>query len=731
MLAQVAMVLPQHASQSALDPGLMPSSPIASLAQASHNPVSTGDWSSLIGIVTAIIGNVLISFALNTQRYAHVRLQREARGQSRSASRTQLGDLSNGQNAQLRRQSKIAEELSRKNAQSIPDRDDDGQIHSHDRSRETDPLLPKSRGSESSASSISSPPSSANEKDDEEPKKKNYLKSPFWWLGISLMFVGEAGNFLAYGFAPASIVSPLGVVALISNCLIAPIMLKEPFRKRDVLGVIIAVGGAVTVVLSAKGSNPKLGPHQIWTLISRWEFLTYLGITLACIIALMFASNKYGDRSVMIDIGLVGLFGGYTALATKGVASLLSYRLLRVFTFPITYLLVAVLVGTAIMQIKYVNRALQHFNSTQVIPTQFVFFTIFVVVGSAVLYRDFEKTTAEKVAQFIGGVGLTFLGVWCITSGRTNGSNTDLDSEADEDEEQGIVLVDEEGSEDDEPRVRERLKFDPRDEAESTSKRPQTPSPPSTPRAQTEPTTPYVDSPASFATAASHIGPTPGGKPRMAATVSSPLLPSQHARSRPSQGPSSSNPQVQAAQQASSTLQVPSPSTPSQRPQPPRHTNSDTTVTPLYGTPASAASSSVPRQLLNRHSITSGMLPGPYTSPLSAGLSVLVADSRRRDEQVASSIHRRRSTRQSRSQSQTLRPGALVALSQNGTPTGGSAVQDDVLTRRSTRERRSSSVLAEDAGISVRARPGGRDSLVEPSERQSGGETKAAKGPGR
>jgi hypothetical protein len=34
-------------------------------------------WSSLIGIITAIVGNVLISFALNMQRYAHIRLDRE------------------------------------------------------------------------------------------------------------------------------------------------------------------------------------------------------------------------------------------------------------------------------------------------------------------------------------------------------------------------------------------------------------------------------------------------------------------------------------------------------------------------------------------------------------------------------------------------------------------------------------------------------------------------------
>jgi hypothetical protein len=35
-------------------------------------------WSSFIGIVIAISGNVLISLALNVQKYAHVRLEREA-----------------------------------------------------------------------------------------------------------------------------------------------------------------------------------------------------------------------------------------------------------------------------------------------------------------------------------------------------------------------------------------------------------------------------------------------------------------------------------------------------------------------------------------------------------------------------------------------------------------------------------------------------------------------------
>lgn len=92
------------------------------------------------------------------------------------------------------------------------------------------------------------------------------------------------------------------------------------------------------------------------------------------------------------------------------------------------------------------NRALQRFDSTQVIPTQFVIFTLCVIIGSAVLYRDFEKAKAEQFAKFIGGCFLTFLGVYMITSGRAKGSDSHDDRNVDG-EVEAISLIDEERGE--------------------------------------------------------------------------------------------------------------------------------------------------------------------------------------------------------------------------------------------------------------------------------------------
>ncbi|GIK00412.1 NIPA-like protein 3 [Aspergillus viridinutans] len=412
-----------------------------------HNGGHIHEWSSLIGIVTALVGNVLISLALNIQRYAHIRIEREWE-QSKLQRELQWKRANSGRNTAGAYGATVDEEDDRE-----PRRERGPFPRYRDESPDSGPELPEdflrrsdefSNGESGSRSRLresflSDQTIRPGDKDSRHGRRKSYLRSPYWWAGIVLMCLGETGNFMAYGFAPASIVSPLGVVALISNCVIAPIMLKEKFRQRDAWGVLIAIAGAVVVVLSASSSEEKIGPHDIWVMITRWEFELYLGLTACLIVALMWVSHMYGSRTILIDVGLVALFGGYTALSTKGVSSLLSFTLWHVITFPITYLLVFVLVFSALMQIRYINRALQRFDSTQVIPTQFVLFTLSVIVGSAVLYRDFENYTAERASKFVSGCLMTFLGVYFITSGRVRAD--DESSFSIDDEEEAIGLL--------------------------------------------------------------------------------------------------------------------------------------------------------------------------------------------------------------------------------------------------------------------------------------------------
>ncbi|KAK5120015.1 hypothetical protein LTR85_007091 [Meristemomyces frigidus] len=661
------MYLPNYASSSGIyeataAPGL------ELLKDGSSSP--TRGWSSLIGIVTAICGNILISFALNTQRYAHIRLSRDrdewAEEQKAEQRRRRSKPRTYGT-----QQIDIAEERARENAQGGAGTAAKGgyTLEDPEESNEADPLIPHldlRKGSASSDDTVR-----PNEKGSEVPQEKSYLRSPIWWLGISLMTLGEAGNFLAYGFAPASIVSPLGVVALVSNCLIAPLLLHERFRWRDGLGVIIAIAGAVTVVLSASDSNPRLTPDKIWHLITRWEFETYLGITIILIIALTVASNKFGDRTVLIDLGLVGLFGGYTALSTKGIASLLSNTIWRVVTFPITYLLVAVLVFTAVMQIKYLNRALQHFNATIVIPTQFVIFTISVIVGSAILYRDFERQTPEDAAEFFGGCALTFLGVWCITSGR--GDDSQGDEELGE-EEDAIDLLDEEHLQ---PEVRER--------GDGADRRRSLVSGPSSDLQRLR----TADSIPPSVIVTPDFGPVPSNEaPHFALDASASreslldVSPANaaaiHSKSMtqlPQEGEAAADPRRPPPLHATTSAPVvpyAADTGSSFRPRTPLNRNksayasdspsrtSPTTLSSRQQQQGQYLDPNGSNRLLNRHSVV-GLLPGPLTSPLSSSLSAIVADSLRRGvDSPASTMRRRPSRGQRRIESSKLLSSAAL-----------------------------------------------------------------------
>lgn len=319
--------------------------------------------------------------------------------------------------------------------------------------------------------------------------------------------------------------------------------------------------------------------------------------------------------------------GGYTALSTKGVASLLSDTLWRALTFPITYLLVFILVVSALAQIRYVNRALQRFDSTQVIPVQFVLFTISVIIGSAVLYRDFQAADASRFGKFFGGCALTFLGVYLITSGR-GGKDNDEDSDYLDDEENAIGLVDEERYERYQDEM-DRNGEDPRRRKSSVS----------------------------FVLGA------PSGSRRS----------SQQVNRRPSstKAPPRLHPHTSAASSESLvpedtwqlTGKVSSPSRPglnegaisspllpseAQRTQPP-------------ATPTTPSTPNRPSQL-SRRSIAR-LAPGPYVSPLSSSLSAVVADEIRRGQDSPSIRRRPAGLRTSKSQRATVTSSGDETLS--------------------------------------------------------------------
>ncbi|KAJ3485017.1 hypothetical protein NLI96_g5248 [Meripilus lineatus] len=445
---------------------------------------------TLAGITVAIAGNVLISLALNCQKLAHRRLEDEREAEraeldrqaalkhnnhlhdvftvaedtidtgrsspepsieaaipgialletqpllhsSSSSSTSTYGsnasDVSTiGRGTGRRKRSLIPTFWHRRSAENAGDADPDhvGATHA---------LLPvdvvpvsrpplKNRRSSSNSSNQQNGGHSGSEGD--------YLKSKLWWLGFILMNVGEVGNFISYAFAPASVVAPLGTFALIANCFFAPLMLGERFRKLDLFGIFVAIVGAVTVVLSTNPSDVRLNPEGLVEAIKQRTFIIYSIVYAVGVVILSgLSEGSMGKRWVYVDVGLCALFGGFTVLSTKAVSTLLTMEWFEIFTEWITYPVIAVLLGTGVGQIRYLNRALMRFDSKIVVPTQFVFFNLSAIVGSAILYGDFKRASFHQIITFLYGCCATFLGVFIITWSPNTSSEEDSSQDVEE-----------------------------------------------------------------------------------------------------------------------------------------------------------------------------------------------------------------------------------------------------------------------------------------------------------
>ena len=80
--------------------------------------------------------------------------------------------------------------------------------------------------------------------------------------------------------------------------------------KRDFLGILIAIIGAVTVVLSANTSDTRLGPDELIHAITQRPFIVYAVVYVVGAILLSgLSESAAGKRHVYIDVGLCALFG--------------------------------------------------------------------------------------------------------------------------------------------------------------------------------------------------------------------------------------------------------------------------------------------------------------------------------------------------------------------------------------------------------------------------------------
>ncbi|THU62843.1 hypothetical protein C4D60_Mb01t09420 [Musa balbisiana] len=186
-----------------------------------------------------------------------------------------------------------------------------------------------------------------------------YLLEPLWWIGMVTMIVGEIANFVAYMFAPAVLVTPLGALSIIVSAILAHFILKERLQRMGVLGCVLCMVGSTVIVLHAPEERTPSSVEQIWDLATQPAFLLYAASAVAVSLVLMLhCSPRFGQTNIMVYLGICSAIGSLTVMSIKavGIAIKLTLEGINQAGYFQTWVFVMVAISCIIIQLNYLNK---------------------------------------------------------------------------------------------------------------------------------------------------------------------------------------------------------------------------------------------------------------------------------------------------------------------------------------------------------------------------------------
>ncbi|KAI5673741.1 hypothetical protein M9H77_14105 [Catharanthus roseus] len=187
-----------------------------------------------------------------------------------------------------------------------------------------------------------------------------YLLEPLWWLGMITMIVGEVANFVAYAFAPAVLVTPLGALSIIVSAVLAHFLLKERLHHLGILGCVMCIAGSVVIVIHAPQERPISSVQEIWHMATQSTFLLYVGsVVILVFILIFYFAPQYGHTNVLVFTGICSLMGSLSVMSVKalGTALKLTFEGNNQLIYPQTWFFMFVVATCVITQMNYLNKA--------------------------------------------------------------------------------------------------------------------------------------------------------------------------------------------------------------------------------------------------------------------------------------------------------------------------------------------------------------------------------------
>ncbi|KAM3939609.1 magnesium transporter NIPA3 [Leptodactylus fuscus] len=245
----------------------------------------------------------------------------------------------------------------------------------------------------------------------------SYLKEWLWWAGLLSMGAGEAANFAAYAFAPATLVTPLGALSVLICAVLSSYFLNEKLNVHGKLGCLLCILGSTMMVIHAPQEEEVTSLHDMEIKLRDPGFITFAVVAVvASLVLIFFVAPKKGPTNVLVYIAICSIIGAFSVSSVKGLGISIQEFLERkpVYKDPLFYILLATLILSISTQINYLNKALDVFNTSIVTPIYYVFFTTMVVTCSVILFKEWNSMDVSDVIGTLSGFFTIIVGIFLL-----------------------------------------------------------------------------------------------------------------------------------------------------------------------------------------------------------------------------------------------------------------------------------------------------------------------------
>lgn len=125
---------------------------------------------------------------------------------------------------------------------------------------------------------------------------------------------------------------------------------------------------------------------------------------------------QHGQTNILVYIAICSLIGSLTVMACKGLSIAIRLTLTgdSQLKNPLGWFFLIAVASCITVQMNYLNRSLDTFNTSLVTPIYYVMFTTMTIIASGILFKEWNILTAKDIVGALCGFMIIICGVFLL-----------------------------------------------------------------------------------------------------------------------------------------------------------------------------------------------------------------------------------------------------------------------------------------------------------------------------